>query len=223
MKKILTVGIISLILTSCMTAKKYSTFVETATNNGSKQSRVFEDWIVIKSDKVKPTKIRCDQKKNSFVPAILYWGWNSTIECELDIETRIGFLEQGIYKAADSLNLKERLAGKNLEIIINEVPGNFLYENKGNAIIFVIAYTVSGVEAISPYPINLEFEYNINQEGIKVLEGNGYVQNAEQPLRNIWKSTKKFTWLYLEEFKKETERMGKDMVMGILEEMKMNN
>ena len=138
------------------------------------------------------------------------------------IETRIDYLKQGIYKAADSLNLKQELAGKELEINIKEVPGKFLYENKGNAIIFIVAYTVSGVEAISPYPINLEFEYNINQNGSMVLEGNGYVQNTEQPLRNIWKSTKKFTWLYLEEFKKETDRMGKEMVIGILGEVKNN-
>lgn len=223
MKQILAIGILSLILSSCMTTKKYSTFVDAKTSNKTTKSEITEDWLIVKTVKTEPIENMYDQKKNSFVPAILYWGWNSTIDCELDIQSRINFLKGGIYKAADSLNLKEELAGKKIEISIKEVPGKFLYENKGNAIIFVIAYTVSGVEAISPYPINLEYEYNISKDGNVVIQGNGYVQNAEQPLRNIWKSTKKITWLYLDEFEKETDRMGKEMVIGILEKLKMNN
>ncbi len=223
MKEILTIGILSLILSSCMTTKKYSTFVDTKIKNETPKSLIAEDWLIVNTEIMEPNKNIYNQKKNSFVPAILFWGWNSTIECELDIETRIEFLKQGIYKAADSLNLKQELAGKKLEISIKEAPGKFLYENKGNAIILVIAYSVSAVEAISPYPINLEYEYNINQDGRMVAKGAGYVQNGEQPLRNIWKSTKKFTWLYLDEFKKETDRMGREMIKGIVEKLKMND
>jgi len=223
MKQIIAIGIFSVMLTSCMSTKKYSTFVNNKIESLQNGKERESDWLIIKSDKVEPDNNVYDQKKNSFVPAILYWGWNSTIECELDVETRIKYLKEGIYKAADSLNLKEMVAGNVLEINLKEVPGKFLYENKGNAIIFIIAYTVSGVEAISPYPINLEFEYSLNKDGNIEMKGEGFIRNGEQPLRNIWKSTKKFTWMYLDEFKKETERMGKELVLGIIEEIRKKN
>ncbi len=222
MKQILTFGIIIFLLTSCMTTNKYSTFVNSKTKRAEIKNETSRDWLTVKSDKIEPKENMYDQKKNSFVPAILYWKWNSTIECELEMGTRKQYLREGIYKAADSLNLKEVLADNTLEISLKEIPGKFLYENKGNAIIFLIAYTVSGVESISPYPINLEFEYSVNKDGNLEMKGVGYVQNNEQPLRNIWKSTKKFTWLYLDEFKKETERMGTELVSGIIEELKKN-
>jgi len=223
MKQIITIVILSILFTGCMTTKKYSTFVNNKTELLTNGGELEFDWLIIKSDKVEPENNIYNQKKNSFVPAILYWGWNSTIECELDIETRIQYLKQGIYKAVDSLGLKGIIEGHTLEINLKELPGKFIYENKGSAIIFIIAYTVNGVEAISPYPINLEFEYSVNKDGIIEMKGEGYILNNEQPLRNIWKSTKKFTWIYLDEFKKETGRMGNELISKIIEEIKAKN
>ncbi len=220
MKQILAIGILSLLLTNCMSTKRYSTFVNTKIQNSRVKNEPSKDWLIIKSDRTEPARSKYDQKKNSFIPAILYWGWNSTIECELDIETRIQYLRQGIYKAADSLGLNKFLSGSHLEINLKEVPGKFLYENRGDAIIFIIAYAISVVESISPYPIDLKFEYEVNKEGDLIMSGEGYIQNGEQPLGNMWSSTKKFTWRYLDEFKKETGRMGTELVLGIIEELK---
>ncbi len=223
MKQILTIGILSLFFTSCMTTKRYSTFVDTKTKSINVKNETTRDWIAIKVDKTEPTQTVCEQKKNSFIPAILYWEWNSTIECELDIKTRTEYLKQGILRAVDSLNLQHILSGRKLEIKLKEIPGKFIYENKGNAIIFIIAYTVSGVEAISPYPINLEFEYSIINNGELEIKGEGVIKNTEQPMRNVWKSTKKFTWFYLDKFRIETERMGIELISKIIEEIKMKN
>ena len=83
MKEILTIGILSFLLSNCMTTKKYSTFVDTETKGISAKTETSEDWLIIKTDKIEPKENIYGQKKNSFIPAILYWGWNSTIECEL--------------------------------------------------------------------------------------------------------------------------------------------
>ncbi len=103
------------------------------------------------------------------------------------------------------------------------MPGIFLYVNKGDVIIFIIAYTYSLVEAISPYFINLEFEYIINNDGKIKMKGKGFIQNKEQPLRNIWRSSKKFTWLYLDEYQKEMDRMGIKLVSKFIDDIKNKN
>ncbi len=100
------------------------------------------------------------------------------------------------------------------------MPGKFLYEYKGNTIIFIIAYTVSGVEAISPYPIDLKYEYVITEKGKEKIRGEGLIKNEETPLSNQWKSSKKFTWMYLDNFQKEADRMGKVIVQDLIDKMK---
>lgn len=222
MRQVIILGILSLFFASCITTKKYSTFVNTKTKNNITKTNNEKDWLVVKSTKTQPMKNKYNQKKNTFIPAILYWEWNSTIECELDINIRTKYLKQGIYKAADSLKLKQHLGDNYLEINLKEMPGKFLYENKGKAVIYIIAYSVGGVEAISPYPVNLEFEFLTKENGNIKTKGNGFVQNEEQPLKNMWKSTKKFTWVYLDEFQKETNRMGTELVLGIIEELNKN-
>jgi hypothetical protein len=104
-------------------------------------------------------------------------------------------------------------------IDLKQTPGKFLYENKGNVIFLVVAYSTSGLEAISPYPVALEVEYQLKEKGEVLAKGNGIVQNEAQPVNNIWKSPKKFTWMYLDEYKKEANRMGIVLVKDIIKQI----
>ena len=223
MKKIYFIGVFLMLLTSCMSSKKYATFVDSRPERALIVKTIPPTWLTIVSDKSSPTETIYDQKKKSFVPAILYWGWNSTIDCELDVNTRIDYVKRGIYKGANYRDLQQYLSDGTLEINLKEVPGRFLYEHKGNTIIMIFAFVMNGVEAISPYQIDLVYEYNIKRNGKTEMSGRGRIKNEEQPQRNGASTTKKFTWEYLDEFKKETERMGIEVVSEIIEDLKRRN
>lgn len=220
MKHIIFLAILVVLSTSCMTTKKYSSFVDAKTKEVSTEANV-NDWLVVDAEQVEPQQNKFNQKKNSFVPAIFYWGWNSTIECELDFNTRFEFVKNGIYWAADSLDLKQYAGDKKIEIKLKEIPGKFLYENKGMVIFLIAGYVISGVEVIRPYSINLEFDYLITDNGEPKYQDNSFVQNKEQPLGNRKYSTKKFTWMYLDEFKYETDRMGLEVVKDLINKLKI--
>src|SRR5690606_8191402 len=99
--------------------------------------------------------------KSKFIPAILYWGWENTIRCELDpIMVGHSFKESFSYYA-DTLNLREKTQGKKLEIKLEKIPNNFIYTNQGNTAIFIIAYTVNTIEAIIPQEQNLIVSYKL--------------------------------------------------------------
>ena len=200
MKYVIFLTILVGLSTSCITTKKYASFVDGKTKEVKTEANL-KDWLIVNTEEVVPQQTKYDQKKNSFVPAIFYWGWNSTIECELDFNTRLEFVRNGIYRAADSLDLKQYAGDKKIEIKLKDIPGKFLYENKGYTIIVLVAYMISGIEAIHPYPINLEYDYLIKDDEKMNIKSEGFVQNKEQASSNRKYSTKKFTWMYLDEFK----------------------
>ncbi len=204
MKRIWFIGMLSVVLTGCVTAKKFSTFIDTESRIETPKNESGKDWLIITAGTSEPDQTRCEQKKNSFVPALLYWSWNSTFECEIGMQTRMKYLEKGIFKAADSLNLQSYLDGKKLLIRVKEVPGKFLSENKGNVVIFLVAYAMSGVEGISPYPQNLQFEYAVIDNGKTGTETEGFIQHTGQPVENLWKTTKKFIRSYMDDYKKKS-------------------
>jgi hypothetical protein len=214
MKKFFFFAIIGLLCTNCKSTQKYATFVDQKVKPYRTPPEP-KDWLQVNAAPARSASNDCKQLKFNFIPAIFYWGWNSTIECELNPDVKANYLRKSIYAAADSLHAKEWLAGKTLEINLKQVPGKFLYTYKGYTIFLVFSYVSGGEESVKPYPINLEFDYLVKENNQVISEGAGVIRNEEQPMLNIWKSTKKFTWLYLDGYQKETERMGWEIVQEI--------
>lgn len=206
-----------LLLTSCVGSQKYSGFVHEKLSTYSPSEINEKDQLKIYSNRLGDSSTQIVQVKNSFIPAILYWGWNSTIQCDIDDGYTTQLLSASIYKAADSLQLFEKLGDHKLEIHLDRVPGKFYYENKGHTLILLIAYTISTVESITPEPIDLVATYRIvDDQGLK-SKGKIVIPNVEEPVGNVWKSTKKFTWSYLDRHFVELENMGWYLVEDIVD------
>lgn len=202
-------------LTSCMGTKKYASFVEQHVQTEQAALPQHEALVVNAPAAAQPGN-QFKQLERSFIPALVYWGWNSTISCELDPGTAAASVRRGMYQAANSLNLQERLGGRQLVVDIRQTPGQFMYENKGNIIFLIFAHITSVEETIAPRPTDLVLHYQLLENGAVVASGEGLVKNTQEPLRNLWKSSKKFTWLYLEQFDQEASRMGEESLRDIL-------
>lgn len=219
MKRLLFFACLVLLCTNCVSTQKYATFVDQKVKPYRTPLEP-EDWLQVNAAPARSAANDCKQLKFKFIPAIFYWGWNSTIECELNQDIKANYLRKSIYAAAESLHVKKWLAGKSLEINLKQIPGKFLYTYKGYTVYLVFSYIEGGEESIKPYPINLEFDYLVKENNQVISEGAGVIRNEEQPMLNIWKSTKKLTWLYLDGYQKETERMGWEIVQEIMNELK---
>jgi len=215
MKRLFLFCCIAYSISSCKTAKDFPAFIQAKSNDLEKEQRS-EPWLDIKCLAELPATITCEQLKKSVIPALLYWGWNYTTECEIDLATRLEYINRGIFKAAESVELKEQLGGRKLHLTLTSVPGKFLYENIGTVVVVIVAYFTTGAEIISPYPVDLNYDYVLMDGDTVLFEGKGAVLNMEQPIRNIWKSTKKFTWAYLEEYEKAADRMGLELISNLV-------
>jgi hypothetical protein len=221
MKQIFLLVFVCILCPSCVSTKEYAPIVNSKTERLNHSKRPSRDWVVVSALKTEPRENTYIQQKKSFVPALFYWGWNSVIDCELDMETRTEYLRQGIYKAADKLLLKQYLADNTLHIKLKEVPGKFRYMKYGDLLILGFYVSWSNYDGISPSPISLEYEYTfVSKDGNVEAKGEGRVKNEEQSLKNETKSLERLTWSYMDNIQKEADRMSVELVSGIIAKIK---
>ena len=219
MKNLIYFLILSILTTSCIGSKRLLKFV----NEETKPEEVIaekHDWLVINMENTEQSGNQCNQLNYYFIPALLYWEWNSTIACNIDPVFVRNYFEKAIYKAADSLGMKDILGNRKVTITLSDLPGKFLYENKGTTMIFIFAYSVSTLEGISPSRINLAVDFTIHYDDETSENGQIIVQNLEMPVPDIWNSTKRLTGKYLDKYKVEIERMSTELVEEIIEASK---
>jgi hypothetical protein len=143
------------------------------------------------------------------VPALVYWQWNNTIKCELSQKQTFLTFNNYLQNYADSLNIKEKLNGQKLIITIDSIPRTFVYTNKGFVVFVLVAYSVGGLEAIFPENDKLVLSYKVVQGTTQTKSGRIEVVNTDLPLKNVWKSTKKFTWFYIDQYENNLKNLSK--------------
>lgn len=217
-QKILSILTITL-LTSCIGTKKFTGFVKPKfqdTKTSLTNDNFIFDWTGLES---KVNLVMSTKVKSQFIPAIFYWQWNNSIKCEINPIIVGQYFQESFLQYADTLKVKEKLQGRKLELKLEKIPNSFIYTHKGNSIIFIVAYTVKDLEAIFPQKQDLVVSYKLTQNGLTIKEGKLNTTNKDQPLKNVWKSTKKFTWLYIDQFKQNTKIMTKEIVEKLITEI----
>lgn len=208
-----------LLMASCISTNRLTGYVEPKFQE-TKTLLINDNFVFDFSDlKHKSSPVLSTKIKSFFIPAILYWGWNKTIKCEIDPNIVGQSFQESFLYFADSLKLQEKLQGRKLEIKLEKIPNSFVYTHKGNAIIFIYAYTVSDIEAIFPQVQNLWVSYRLILDGKIIKEDELSATNNAQSIMNDWKSTKKFTWFYVDQFKKNNKSMTLEIVNQLLIEI----
>ncbi|MBF8963885.1 hypothetical protein I0P70_11550 [Pontibacter sp. FD36] len=218
MKQLYTLLLAGLSLTSCVSTSKYAQFVEQKPKTERPEQVQQSDWLIVQAPPA-AQKSNYLKLENSFIPAIVYWGWNSTISCELDPGSTAVHVQRGMHQAAQKLNLQHVLGDRQLVVELQQLPGQFLYENKGSTVFLLFMHMTSAQEVITPRPTNLIVRYYLKEHGEVIASGESIVPNEEQPIRNLWKSTKKFTWMHLDLLESESERMGMAALTSIAKEL----
>jgi hypothetical protein len=103
----------------------YQTYVDKKIKTENLEQKQ-NDWLVVNLPVAEQKGSTFKQVKSSFIPAVLYWGWNSTIVCEIDPYIAANYVRSGILQAADSLGLAGKLKERQLVINLKQVPGKFL-------------------------------------------------------------------------------------------------
>jgi hypothetical protein len=120
---------------------------------------------------------------------------------------------------ADSLKLGQILNGHKIELSIEKIPSTFIYTHNGNTMIFLVAYAIRDIEAIYPKGEMLKVSYKI-MDGNNVLKnGTITIDNKDKPIKNVWKSTKKFTWYFIDHYDYNIKCLCKELIDKLLTEI----
>jgi len=221
MKQKILILITIIALTSCVSTKTYSGYIEKKLETQINSTDIQNESISfdLSQLEVQTNSVETEKIKSFFIPAILYWGWENTIECKIN-PTIVGkVFKSSFLNCADSLGLFNNLNEQKIEISIEKIPTSFVYTNKGNTMIFIIAYSVSELEAIYPQEQNLVINYKLIKNGQQTKSGKLIATNKDKPIKNIWKSTKKFTWLYIDKFDNNIKILTNEIVDQLLKEI----
>jgi hypothetical protein len=221
MQKTLTIALITLTFTSCISTKKIDGFVNQYYSEKVTQFNNESDWLINDTLQKIDTFSTSIKTKAQFIPAILYWQWHTNINTDINNDLVKNRFSQYLAAKSDSLELPKLLNGQKIEFEFSQAPSGFSYIHKGNSVILIVAYTVSYLIAIKPNESPYRLKYRIfNSKNIKTMEGEVKVNNTEIPLNNLWKSAKKFTWTYLDEYHKHQVIAFANLINKIENELK---
>jgi hypothetical protein len=213
--------ILFLFSTSCVSTKKYTGFVKPKFEKSVSEIENENGKITFDLSKLDTITdiVKSEKLKSMFIPAIFYWGWENTIKSEIDPQTVGEIFRNSFLYYSDSLGLSEKLGNKNLEISIEKIPTSFVYTNKGYTVIVLVAYVVSGLEAIYPETPEIILSYRLRENGQNIKTGDLTIDNKDIPVKNIWKTPKKFTYMYIENFEKNVKNSAKEAVLTFLQKI----
>ncbi len=231
MKRLIYIIVVNALFVSCVSSVKITQYVDEKTNEALRPIES-KEWLEIKEPEYKISKTRSKQIKKQFIPAILYWGWNSTVDCDIKTQVRMQYIQEGIHKAAKELNFKKELNGRNMSIDFSQLPGRFRYVNKADILIFISAQNVpnnrgaSSVsyvrESITPTFMDLDYGFEIVDNDKVIYKGRGSIKNSEKIVGSMWKSSKENVYLYMDEYQKACKDMGYQLVAKLIEKIKKN-
>jgi hypothetical protein len=187
--------------------------------NETKKSNVTNLNIEIKINKNIEFVNQCKQEKSSFIPALLYWGWNSEVICEFSKTTIENEINNIVKSRIAILGLDKSLESKKLIINIDELPTKFKYQEKGDVAILLLAYVIIEKRYFAPELKNFKGNYKIINEENKIILEKDFVKNTKLlPQADNYKSTKKLSWQYIDAYNNELDRF----VNELLDEIKTN-
>ncbi len=206
MKKALFFLLITTLLASCSSTKQFKKYITPYVENPPETR--YSNYATISLDSL-PTHIASvstAKTKSLFVPAILFWYWDYRLLGEIEPQLLGQYFQEVFIEVADSLYFNEKLDGRKIEMDLIKIPNSFELREHGNAIILLIAYSVSSGIYIEQKPQELVFNYRIMNQGVLEKKGTIAIECPDFYVTDSYGSrksvTQKFMPVFLDELKK---------------------
>ncbi len=200
-----------LTLSGCVGRKKYARILEEELGRMEVDAPPAPGggWLSVDLSDTLNTNQQVEAIHAKFIPALLYWGWNSTLDCRLPAPVVAEWFRDGAVHAADSLGVA---TPEPLVVRIEQVPNDFIFTDRGSILILVLAYSTSELEGIIPGEQPLRITYSRRDQET----GEALFSPAIAPAQNPGSSTRKFTRRYLETLRRSVRQSATEWVTDAL-------
>ncbi|MBC7748851.1 MAG: hypothetical protein H7Z76_09815 [Methylotenera sp.] len=211
----------SIILTSCLTAKKVDRQVakkydelSSSTKKQTKENILITSKLITLDNKISTS----ETKTSNVLPLIIYNRWNYTNTCTLNPQIPINNFTSTVLSAS-SKGLRDKIIGQTLELSVEKIPNVFAIDDKAHVIFFGYAVGWDDVSIMSD-KVDLVVNYKLLKDGTETKKGLitvPYIYDKEK--LGMFKSWKKATDEFLDQYDMNITEMSKSFVKKLVSEI----
>ena len=211
----------SIILTSCLTAKKVDKQVAKQYGEISqpKKKQANDNIFVTSSLITSDSKISTSETKTSHVlPLIIYNQWNYTNTCKINPQIPINNFISTVQTTSNK-NLRDKISGQKLELNVDKIPNVFAIDDKAHLIFFGYAFGWDNVSIMSD-KVDMVVTYKLSKDGSETKKGTitiPYIYDKQK--LGMFKNWKKATTEFLEQYDLNITEMSKSFVQKLATEI----
>lgn len=209
------------IFSSCLGSKALTNSIKaTIGKELSDVKKIEASNIILKTDSLTKmdSLVIVDKNKSYFVPAIIFWIWENSLNCKLNNQIYTNtFIDILNYKSQE-FQLSKHLGNKVLEITIAKIPSEFKYLNKGFFYFIVYAYGYSFYEGIQPNGQTLEISYRILEDNLEI-KNKTFKRFYNAPYKDGWAGSDKLVYKYIQSLNANFENDCNEFVSEIIDNL----
>ena len=211
----------SVILTSCLTAKKVDK--EVAKQYGEisqpKKKQANDNIFITSSLITSDSKISTSETKTSHVlPFIIYNQWNYTNTCTINPQIPINNFISTVQTTSNK-KLRDIISGLKLELSVDKIPNIFAIDDKAHLIFLGYAFGWDNVSIMSD-KIDMVVTYKLSNDGLETKKGTitiPYIYDKQK--LGMFKNWKNATIEFLEQYNLNITEMSKSFVQKLVTEI----
>jgi hypothetical protein len=209
-------------LTSCLNAKKLDRYVQQQfPEMQSLQKKKTNETIAISSPLLTNNEktSTSESKTVGFLPLIVYWRWDYKNACTLNPLIPISNFSKS-FTVALNKGLKDKLAGKRIELTIEKIPNLFVIDDIGHSI-FLGFYAINWDNVyIKTENKDLVISYKVTNNDASVKSGVIQLAYADDKKRlGLFKSWKTATSEYLSQYDLNISTLAKQAADKLIKEL----
>ncbi len=190
------------ILSSCISTRTVQKYMRSSLPASSdsivKQDYTLQNYTLLFTDTLHKTDSVVDVKKkiSYFIPAVIFWGWNHTLECNVNKKIFVKEFVDVFNEKSKEFTLTKYLGERKLTIEIEKVPSSFIYTNSGAVIFAFVAYSYVFNDYIDPVNQTFRVRYKIVQGDIE-MANDVYETRFDGVIANNYSTTENFIQTYV--------------------------
>lgn len=162
---------------------------------------------------------RTEKDIRNLLPFLFYWRWDYVNTSTLNPQLPIRNFSSAVQSYASSKKVKDKLAGRTLELVIDSIPNIMVINNRTNMIWVVYAFSWDKI-TIAPAPGNMVISYTLLQGSEKIKSGTVTTQGRPYLVaKGYFQRLKNLTGEYLYMYDETIKTMGKSAIDKILQEI----
>jgi hypothetical protein len=207
---------------SCVTTKKFDAYISSQYNDQVPQITIKKkaNNIQVKSPLLtNDTKVSNTTQNTKVLPLLFYWNINHRFVCDLNTQIAVANFAKAI-TTASARSLDNDIAGRQLELTVEQAPATFSMIDKTN-VIWLLLYAVNWSKVyIEPDAKDLIVSYKLQQGDTTLKTGRITVKNNlhNQSLR-FFQSWKSASSEYIVAYDQEVAVMTKEFTTKLTEEL----